>query len=100
MLNSVINEGARGLQLSQQKLQKAAHDIAHFNVSSQVTSTEARPQEAGVLPPVDRSPRKEQVSDIAQPLVELKRQELLFDASAKVVSTANKTLGSLLDIRS
>jgi len=35
--------------------------------------------------------------EIASSLVDMKQQQHLFDASAKVVAAANHTLGSLLD---
>ncbi|MEJ2443496.1 MAG: hypothetical protein P8Y42_08565 [Exilibacterium sp.] len=39
------------------------------------------------------------VIDIAEPLINMRLQQHLFDASAKVVKVADENLGSLLDIR-
>lgn len=36
--------------------------------------------------------------DLVQPLVDLKRAEIATAANAKVISTADKTIGALLDI--
>ena len=96
MINSVINEGYKGLQQSQRELERAAHDIASFNV--QPGDSQAAEDQA-VLP-VEETEEGARESNIAEPLVELRRQELLFNANAKVISTAADTLGSLLDVKS
>ena len=96
MIHSVLNEGVKGMQASQREMQKAAHEIASANIPA---STQAAPADAAI-PPVSEPPKSGTVGNIAEPIVELKRQELLFTASAAVVSTANKTIGSLLDVKS
>jgi hypothetical protein len=35
--------------------------------------------------------------DIVEPLIEQKRQQLIFDASARVVGSMNETIGKLID---
>ncbi|WP_041324815.1 hypothetical protein [Saccharophagus degradans] len=99
MIHSVLNEGVKGMQASQREMQKAAHEIASTNIPA---STQAAPQNPAdaAIPPVSEPPKSGRVGNIAEPIVELKRQELLFTASAAVVSTANKTIGSLLDVKS
>jgi flagellar hook-associated protein FlgK len=37
--------------------------------------------------------------DVIEPLINLRRQEQLFNANAQVVKTADETLGSLLDVK-
>lgn len=76
-VESVMNTGLQGMLASQQRLNESANRIAE---------TAARPV-AEVDP----------VEDLAEPLVQMKIDELVFDASAKVVSTADETLGALLD---
>lgn len=98
MVSSVLNEGARGLQNSQREMLKSAQDIARANIRSDNTTSEARPEELTTLPPVGKPAQSERSGDIAEPLIELKRQELVFNASAKVVSVADRTLGSLLNV--
>ncbi|WP_207063929.1 hypothetical protein [Motiliproteus sp. SC1-56] len=91
MVGAVMNEGVRGMQVAQRGLDQAAQDIARAPAESarQAQSLEA-PAKAEIAP--------ERRQDLVQPLVELERQEQIFTASAKVVSTANQTLGTVLDI--
>ena len=99
MMNSVLNEGLKGMQTSAREMQKSAHEIAHFNVREEGAITGTGPEDQAILP-VGKSKESASTGDIAEPLIELKRQELVFTASAKIVEVANDTLGSLLDIRS
>lgn len=78
MINSIINAGAAGLQRSSQSLNSAAQEIASAGATRKESSG---PQ------------------DLVEPLVELKREQQIFDASAKVVQVGTDTLGSLLDIK-
>ena len=39
------------------------------------------------------------LNDISEPIINLKLQSHLFDASAKVVEAADNTIGALLDIK-
>ncbi len=98
MVGSVINESSRGLQLAQREMQKSANEIARANVREAPSET-LRPEEPSVLPPVDET-RESSQRGIEEPLIELKRQEQLFNANAKVISVANDTLGSLIDVQS
>lgn len=99
MINSVLNEGVKGMQTSSREMQKAAHEIAHFNVRENSPVASIAPEDQVVLP-VGRSEEPANTGNIAEPIIELKRQELLFTASARVVKVADDTLGSLLDVRS
>ena len=107
MVSSVINEASRGLQNSQREMLKSAQDVARFNIRPETSSTQdlnatretAQGREPTVVPPVDETTETKRAGDIAEPLVELKRQELVFNASASIINAADRTLGSLLDIR-
>lgn len=76
-IGSVINQGLIGMQKSQSSMYQSAQQIAGMAKEG----ASASPQ------------------DLAENLVNLKVQQNLFDSSAKVVKTANDTLGSLLDIK-
>lgn len=102
MVNSVLNEGVRGMMNSQREMHKAAHDIARANIRP---STEATEQAANVteqpttLPPVNEATEGRQ-RGIEESLIELRRQEHLFTANAAVVRVADDTLGSIIDVKS
>ncbi len=118
MLSSVFNEGLAGMQQSQKKLQLAAQDIVRAGIPRDrpdfnPTATNAAPvTDAGVAVPdlpanqaVEATGLAEssggayasQHGDVIDPLLEQRQQQLLFDASAKVVGAASDTLGSLID---
>ncbi len=97
MVSSVLNEGARGLQTAQREISRAANEIARANVRTDAVAPETEQDVASPLSPLEESTQTERPRDIAEPLIELRRQELLFNASAEVVSTADETLGNLLD---
>ena len=98
MIGSIMNEGLRGMQHSQREMLKSAHEIAHANVREDSAAPQ-NPADAAI-PPVGEPQKSASTGDIAEPLIELRRQELLFTASARVVSVADDTLGSLLDVKS
>lgn len=74
-VNSVLQTGVQGIQSSVKGMQDAAQKIAQ-------TGTVDGPQSA---------------NEIVEPLVDLKLYEVSAQASAKVVQTADKMLGTLLD---
>ena len=75
-IGSAWQTGISGMQTSQQNMNRAAMDV--------VSSGTEGGRTAGAVP--------------AEPLVDLMVQEKLFTASAKVVSTADEALGTLLDV--
>lgn len=77
VIGSVLNTGVNGMQRSSAEMQKSAHEIASFGT-------------------IDAEPE----ATLAEPVVNMKFEQLIFEASAKVVSTANETLGTLIDIKS
>lgn len=103
MINSVMSEGLRGMQHSQREMLKSAEEIAELNVredpATQAVDKQPLPASAP-LAPVERSVETDRGGNIAEPLIELRRQEQLFDASAKIISVADDALGSLIDVKS
>lgn len=98
MVNSVLNEGVRGLQNSQRELLRNANEIVRATTtgSDNPVAPDA-PTDNSPISPIQDAAESRRTDNIAEPLVELRRQELLFNASAKVVSTADETVGRLLD---
>jgi flagellar hook-associated protein FlgK len=75
-INSVLNTGVQGMLQSQRQINQAASEIA------QVSTSEAPLQTA---------------AELTEPLINMKIEQNVFDASAKVVTTADEMLGTLLD---
>lgn len=116
LLNSLMGEGLAGMQHSQSKMHAAARDIARAGLPAgesgpQPMGTGPVPaSDAGVaatdLAPVQVVPaalstqavaERPPHGDVVEAMIEQRRQLTLFDASAKLVSTANETLGRLID---
>ena len=76
-VGSAVNQGLIGMQRSQSSMFQSAQQIAGAATQGVNASQQ----------------------DLAENLVNLKVQQNLFDANAKVVKTANDTLGSLLDVK-
>jgi len=83
----------QGLQRSQASAVDAAESIAspeRLNGLADVSSVERpgeRPEStSGTLEP------------LAQPIIQLKESQQLFDASAKVIEVSDRTIGALLDV--
>lgn len=91
---SVLNTGLQGLQKAQREIAGSAQQIAELNIQPE-------PQSGGVSPsePVPQTQQVAETQDVVEPLVNLKRKEQLFNASAQIVKTADETLGSLLDVK-
>lgn len=81
MINSTIQNGFAGMQAAYQGMAQSATDIAR----------KGRNEDAG-------ADINAAVTGFARPLVELRMQQSLFDASAKVVGTSDAMLGYLLDV--
>lgn len=73
-INSAFDNGVTGIFRAQELASSASQKIA----------------QAGTTNPDQ---------DLVQPAVDLKRAEIATAANAKSIETANKTIGSLLDIR-
>lgn len=88
-VGSVVNQGLIGMQTSQASMLQSAQQIAQAGTTQAV-----QPGQAGAA-----AQNGQQQQDLAEPLVNLRVQAQVFDANAKVVKTADETLGTLLDIR-
>jgi len=77
-IGSVLQQGLTGMQQSQRAMLKSANEIVK-------AGTTAR-EDSGII-------------GIVEPLIDMKIQQQVFDASAKIVKVADETVGSLLDIK-
>lgn len=99
MVGAVFNEGVRGLQTSQREIQRSANDIARANTSLEPQEQLNR-EEPTSFQPLQESQESEPRRGIEESLIEMRRQEQIFNANAEVISVANDTLGSLIDVQS
>lgn len=88
-LGSVVNQGLIGMQKSQTSMVQSAQQIAQTNVTQQAVSA----QNAAAADVRSRP------QDVAEPLINLKIQSHVFDSSARVVKSADETIGTLLDTK-
>ena len=118
LINSAMNEGLAGMQQSQKKMLQAAQDIARAGLPTDTTVP--NPNATGAAPRTNTGTAADDLNaantveavgadvrsasayttgqgDVVAPLIEQSRQQLIFDASANVVSAANQTLGRLID---
>lgn len=77
-VGSVVNQGLIGMQKSQTSMLQSAQQIAQAG-----TTRRDNPQ----------------ANDITESLVNLRAQSQVFDSSAKVVKSAEETIGTLLDVK-
>lgn len=109
-MNSIIQTGQLGLQQSYQRINQAAHNIASapgvaenahlagsapLNADGSVTGSSAPPNA-----PVQASEKSQSVqpnATIEESMLELRRQQQVFTASASVVSVGQEVVGTLLD---
>lgn len=77
-VGSIVNQGLIGMQKSQSSMLQSAQQIAQAG-----TTQRDNPQ----------------TNDIAEPLINLKIQSQIFDSSAKVIKSADETIGTLLDVK-
>lgn len=123
MIKSAMNEGLSGMQQSQRRMQQAAEDIVRAGVPTERNVAELAQSDRAVttnngaavddisadqaieaLPQTDRAggltvrPRGESSEgNLVDPLIQQKKEQLMFDASANVVKAANNTLGTVID---
>lgn len=81
MINSVMQQGALGMQQSQGRMLTNAQEIASSVKSSDLEAPK----------PV------EPAASLEEALLDLQQNRQLFDASAKVFSAGSQSLGRLLD---
>jgi len=82
-VGSVVNQGLIGMQRSQNEIARSAQQIASANVTE----------------PRSDSKVKDSGKDLTEPLVNIKAQTQVFNASAKVVKAAHETIGTLLHVK-
>ena len=75
-IGGAFNAGLAGIQKGQEQINQGAQEVASANTQRPVQATQ----------------------DIAKSLTEEKQGQRQVEASAKVVDTANQTIGSLVDI--
>lgn len=75
---AAVNQGLIGMQRSQSEMVRSAQQIVEAG-----TTQRDNPQ----------------ANDVVEPLINIKLQSQIFDSSAKVVKSADETLGRLLDTR-
>ncbi|HIP76627.1 MAG TPA: flagellar biosynthesis protein FlgE [Psychromonas hadalis] len=80
-INSAFNQGVSGFQNASKLINEASVNIASVNVQSKGLSTEG----------------SENNVSITEELINLKVAEFQAVASAKVISTADEMLGTLID---
>lgn len=94
MISSVMSQGLYGMQKSQQAMAVNAQQIAQSGQSSPAAATSTPDNRVTESRALENRVEKRDMVDNA---VELKQQQNLFDASAKMVAVGSRTLGSLLD---
>jgi len=77
--SNVFQQGVSGLQNSSRSIVESANQLVRSGTVERASTT---------------------TTDIVEPLVNLRQQQQIFDASANVVKIADETLGALIDIKS
>ena len=77
-VGSAVNQGLIGMQRSQTEMARSAQQIAQAGTTQK------------------DNPAK---NDVVEPLVNIKVQSHVFDASAKVVKAASDAIGTLLKVK-
>jgi flagellar hook protein FlgE len=82
MINSTMQNGLSGMHTAYQAMTQAATEVVR-------SSTQTHDAGADI---------NAAVTGFAQPLLDLRMNQTLFDASASVVSASDAMIGSLLDV--
>ncbi|RYZ97438.1 MAG: hypothetical protein EOO68_15335 [Moraxellaceae bacterium] len=77
-VGAMVTQGLIGMQRSQSEMLRSSQQIAEAG-----TTQRDNPQK----------------NDLVEPLINIKAQSQVFDASAKVVKAADETIGTLLNIK-
>lgn len=91
-IDAAMATGLQGLVSSQQQINRAAGEIAAAGQIQTVQSAPTQPQSS-------ESTAVAQTQTLAEPLLTLRSEEVVFNASARVVDVAEETLGTLIDTR-
>ena len=84
MINSIGSAGST-LDIGRQGMQRSSESMQ--DSASKIASLATKPADSAG------------VGDVVEPLVNLRIQQNLFDASARVVQAGSDTLGALIDIK-
>lgn len=87
MISSTFTYGSNALQSAYHGMTRSAEDIANASVAQPVASNAP----ANAVHPIPAG------EDMNTALVGMKQQQHLFNASAKIFSTADQQIGTLLD---
>ncbi len=77
-VGSVLHQGLTGLHNSSRSIQESANELVRSGTVERTTAV---------------------ATDIVEPLINIQKQQNLFDASANVVKVADEALGALIDIK-
>lgn len=77
-INSIMNIGVQGMRQTYGEIAKSADQIVKAGAAKPEQFSEA---------------------DIVEPIVNMKMEQHIFDASARIVKTADDVLGTLMDIK-
>lgn len=77
-VSNVFQQGVNGLQNSSRSMLESANALVSSGVVERTTGV---------------------ATDIVEPMINIQKQQNLFDASAKVVKVADEALGALIDIK-
>lgn len=91
-LPSALTSGTQGMAAASTRLAQSAGNIARAAYTANSVDNKATGQQPGSANPVS-------APELNRELLEMKRDQLLFDASARVVKTSDNMIGSLLNIR-
>ncbi len=104
-----MNTGIQGMQSSYNAIEKAADKIAKAGVDNSnapISDTVvAADNQIEVASPfsVNNQQQTPVINDVQEniidPIIEMKIQQHVFDASAKVVKSADEMLGTIMDIK-
>jgi len=77
-VSSVFQQGVNGLQNSSRSMLESANELVRSGTVERTTGV---------------------ATDIVEPMINIQKQQNLFDASAKVIKVADEALGALIDIK-
>ncbi|MFO1371094.1 MAG: hypothetical protein U1F42_01435 [Candidatus Competibacteraceae bacterium] len=90
MLNSVMHSGTMTIYAGMARLDSSAQEIARQSFTAPASTVQGQPTAA--------SQAASEAKDLTEPLIEQHQALYEVQAGAKVITTANKTLGTVLDM--
>ncbi len=77
-ISTVFQQGVNGLQNSSRSMLESANELVRSGTVERTTAV---------------------ATDIVEPLINIQKQQNLFDASASIIKVADEALGALIDIK-